>query len=361
MLEITNRDELHQIISNLFNNSLTQNLWRKISGIFSRIPGLRGIFVPFWLSSLLMIILCTSISFFVAWILGTVTAFSLEYRYILLVSSWLWTSTILADWQIKKSMEVIGSQLPNMLELSHENDIMRWVKLVTDQRREAFTVIILFLIIEISWIVGMGMDFSEPVSWAFLTLVTIGFAIAILHGTWVGYIVIFYSYYFKQLKLNLFQDNPSSTVSLQILHRNSGQLLLVVALIVTLGIPIGAFSNMFRVSLVILSAVGIGIPLLIFYIATENAFSNHIRDAKYRRMTQLQKQIFDLEMKKDATNVDKVKLIRELLDFHEQIKRTPNSLVNVDSLLNLLGSLALPFLGALLNILDIWKKLFGKP
>jgi hypothetical protein len=229
------------------------------------------------------------------------------------------------------------------------------------RRREAITAMIFFLIIEIGWIIGMDLDFSNPVSWAFSTLVSIGYAVSVLHGTWVVYIVSFYSYYFKQWELNLFQDNPSGTVSLQTLHRNSGQLLLVIALIVTLGVPAGVFSNMFRVSLLIMSAVGIGIPLLIFYISTENAFSKHIRKAKYHRMAQLQKQISDLEKKKVATNVDKVKLIRELLDFHEQIKRTPNSLVNLDSLLNLFGSLTLPFLGALLNILDIWKNLFGKP
>ena len=361
MSEIANRDELSQVISNLFNNSLNQILWRKINGVFSRVLGLRGIFIPFWLSSLILMILCIAVSYFVAWILGAITAFSLEYRYISLEALWLWTTLILSDWQIKKSIEVIGSQLPGMLESSSEKDLMKWVKLATDRRREAITVIVFFLIIEIGWVIGIDMDFSKPVSWAFLTLVSAGFAISVPHGPWVLYIISFYSYYFKQLKLNLFQDNPSGTVSLQILHRNSGELLLVLALIVTLGFPAGAFSSMFRIVLVIMSAVGVGIPLLIFYIATENAFSKHIREAKYRRMTQLQKQISDLEKKKVATNVDQIKLIRELLDFHEQIKGAPNSLVNIGSVMNLFGSLALPFIGALLNVLDIWNTLFGKP
>jgi hypothetical protein len=308
-----------------------------------------------------MMIFCILTSFFVAWILGAITIFSLEYRYISLVALWLWTSLILSDWQIKKNLKVIGAQLPDILEHSSANDMMGWVKLVTNRRREALTVMIFLCMVEISWIVGINMDFSQPVSWAFLTLVSIGLAVSILHGTWVLYLILFYSHFFKQLKLNLFQDNPSGTVPLQVLHRTSGQLLLVLAIIVTLGLPASAFSSMFRVTLVVMSAVGVGIPLLIFYIATENAFSNHIRDAKYRRLAQLQKQISDLEMKEVETNADRVKFIRELLDFHEQIKRTPNSLVNVDSLLNLLGSLALPFLGALLNILDIWKKLFPSP
>jgi hypothetical protein len=360
MSEFTGRNELHQVINDLFNNSLNQKLWLKISGTISRIPGLQSIFVPFWLSSLLMIILCVLVSLLVAWILGAITAFSLEYRYISLAAFWLWTSLLLSDWQIKKNLKVIGSQLSVMFKPSHEKEFIKWVKFFVNRRREAISATLFFLIIEIGWIIGMDLDFSNPVSWAFSTLASMGYAVSVLHSTWVLYIVLFYGYYVKQLELSLFQDNPSGTASLQILHRNSGELLLVLAIIVTLGIPAGIFSNMFRVSLVIMSAVGIGLPLLIFYIATENAFSNHIRKAKYGRMTQLQKQISNLEMKKDAASVDKVKLIRELLDFHEQIKRTPNSLVNLDSLLNLFGSLALPFLGALLNILDIWKNLFGK-
>jgi hypothetical protein len=179
------------------------------------------------------------------------------------VALWIWTSLILFDWQVKKNLKAIGAQLPGMLDPTYKNGFMKWVKLVTNRRREALTALIFFLLIEISWIIGIDLGFSKSVSWAFLTLVSTGFAVAILHGIWVLYIVLFYSHYFKQLELNLFQDNPSGTVSLQILHRHSGELLLVLALIVTLGLPAGVFSSMFRVSLVIISAAGIGIPLFI--------------------------------------------------------------------------------------------------
>ena len=72
MSEIANRADLNQTINDLFNHSLTYSLWRKVSGIFSRIPGLQGVLMPFWLSALLVMIICVSVSFFVAWILGAI-------------------------------------------------------------------------------------------------------------------------------------------------------------------------------------------------------------------------------------------------------------------------------------------------
>jgi hypothetical protein len=37
------------------------------------------------------------------------------------------------------------------------------------------------------------------------------------------------------------------------------------------------------------------------------------------------------------------------------------SMINLGSVANLLGSLALPLVGALLSIFDVWQKIFGTP
>jgi hypothetical protein len=49
------------------------------------------------------------------------------------------------------------------------------------------------------------------------------------------------------------------------------------------------------------------------------------------------------------------------LEIHEGVRRTPNSLVNVESLVNLFGSLALPLLGGLVKLYEIGKQLLGIP
>ena len=136
---------------------------------------------------------------------------------------------------------------------------------------------------------------------------------------------------------------------------------MVSALIATIGIPISFILNNFTQILLVTSAITLWFPLLAFYAVTEQSFSAQIRSSKDRRLTPLQNQITQLDQRTNILDTETLKRVQALLDLHERIRRTPNSLINVESLLNLFGSLALPLLGVLLNILDIWKKLFGIP
>jgi len=53
--------------------------------------------------------------------------------------------------------------------------------------------------------------------------------------------------------------------------------------------------------------------------------------------------------------------INRLLNLHDRVKATPNAMINANSIINLLGSLALPLLAALLSLLDVWQRLFSTP
>lgn len=101
--------------------------------------------------------------------------------------------------------------------------------------------------------------------------------------------------------------------------------------------------------------------MLVFYIAIERCFSTHIRAAKSNRLAGLQQQISSLELQAQTPDVKTAELIHRLLDIHDRVRRTPNSLVNVESLVNLFGSLALPLLGGLVKLYEILRQLLGIP
>lgn len=123
--------------------------------------------------------------------------------------------------------------------------------------------------------------------------------------------------------------------------------------------PFGFLANGLEIHFV---DVGIAHKREVFGFFTREDLENllYIRqNAKPLNSVEINNSIVD--QKAVLPDVERIKLVRELLEIHKQIKHTSKSLINIDSLLNLFGSLALPFLGALLNILDIWKILFGVP
>jgi hypothetical protein len=110
-----------------------------------------------------------------------------------------------------------------------------------------------------------------------------------------------------------------------------------------------------------MSVVTLWIPLLAFYIATERGFAHHIQMAKNNRISELQGQIAHLENRTKTPDVETAETIQRLLEIHEGVRRTPNSLVNVESLVNLFSSLALPMVGGLFKLYEMWKQFLDIP
>jgi hypothetical protein len=102
------------------------------------------------------------------------------------------------------------------------------------------------------------------------------------------------------------------------------------------------------------------IPMLVLYVLGNQACSHQIVRVKYQRLEELQSRIMKLS---HAENLDKDKIahIKSLIDYHDHVKSSRNSLYSTESFVNLIGSLALPLLGAVLSAIDVWQKIFGKP
>lgn len=362
MSEETRREELRQFIGRMYDESLAYKFWRGISRALSRFPGLGNQDVPLWLSSFFAIVLLVLGSTLFAWAFGVLSPFLWGKSYVLLVSFWLWLAVNLFDWQIKKSLTAIQSQALDMLKLDQgELEVLKWVRFGSSHRLHILFAIIYFVLLPVGWAIGMGFDFSQPLSWALLLHFVLGLGLITPHIVWIGLLIIFYAFHFRLWSFRLFQDNPAGTVSLQILHRCSAQFLLVSALVAAIAIPIGLFAKMLTSLTLILSVILLWIPLLAFYITTERGFSYHIQMAKNNRISELQEQIARLENSTKIPDVETAETIQRLLEIHEGVRRTPNSLVNVESLVNLFSSLALPMLGGLVKLYEMWKQFLGIP
>ena len=363
MSEIADREELRQIVAQMYEELLAWKFWRGIGRIFKWLPGAKKTGMTLWLSSFLVIILSIFLCILLAWLIGAIEFFDrLNLIYIASMSAWIWLTINLAEWQIRQSLNSIQKDALDILELPKgEREMMKWAGFVTNRHNQLVATISFFILICTISTLGMKLDFSHALGWIKFLHLLLGTGWWSFHATWMVVLILFYGYHFRRWPTFLFQDDPASTVSLLNLHRCADQLLMVSALIATIGIPISFILNNFTQILLVTSAITLWFPLLAFYAVTEQSFSAQIRSSKDRRLTPLQNQITQLDQRTNILDTETLKRVQALLDLHERIRRTPNSLINVESLLNLFGSLALPLLGVLLNILDIWKKLFGIP
>lgn len=363
MSEESRREEIRTLVGRVYEESVARKFWQGIGRAISFFPGLRRKVIPLWVSSFVVIAASVLVCFLAAWLAGAHEFFSRgNLNYVFIVSAWLWFSIAIAERQIQKSLASIETQAVGLLELPKgEADAMVWVRLVTSRRNQVMAAILAVLAACVLMSFALRLDLSQPLGWIKSLHLFLGLAWWAFHLTWIGALLIFFGFTFCRWPLRLFQDDPASTLPLLALHRSAGQLLLVSALIAALAIPVGILLNALTSLSSAISVVAIWIPLLVFYIATERCFSAHIRAAKSDRLAGLQQQIASLERQAQTPDVKTAELIQRLLEIHEKVRRAPNSLVNLNSLLNLFGSLALPLLGALVKLYEIGKQLLGIP
>ena len=68
-----------------------------------------------------------------------------------------------------------------------------------------------------------------------------------------------------------------------------------------------------------------------------------------------------IENNQDISQKEPSESVTRLLNLHDRVKSASVSMIDLSSLANLIGSLALPLLAALISILVIWQKIFGTP
>lgn len=167
------------------------------------------------------------------------------------------------------------------------------------------------------------------------------------------------------LKLNiwnlvLYSDDPASSPILLQFSKELRDYILFFAfasaiLLLLVGL-IGALNATITLTMLVI----VWIPMLVLYVLGNQAFSHQIVRVKYERLEKLQSKIMRLS---DAEKLDKdtIAHIKSLIDYHDRVKSSRNSLYSTESFVNLVGSLAMPLLGATLSIIDVWQKIFGEP
>lgn len=175
--------------------------------------------------------------------------------------------------------------------------------------------------------------------------------ISCIQAMWVGYYLFpFYLMFPPQLhryKFDLYAPDPSSSEVVGRLSRLLAFILYVtLAFIVQLMIGLGLLNVLskntvlpgFLISLLVI------LPMVIMYAAGQYHLSDVIIRAKWKMLNEVQTKIEELSGKDEIPDQETLDRLSKLMDYHDRIKSTPNSALNLRVSLNFLNSLILPIL-----------------
>jgi hypothetical protein len=158
-------------------------------------------------------------------------------------------------------------------------------------------------------------------------------------------------------KFRLYSTDPSSSEVVECLSRMFNKTTLLgaeIEAVLTFGLVILGFLQQPSFW------VWIGVSWFILFVnfaAYQSVLTKIITRTKRAKLNDIQAQIEKLELNENISEQRTMDAINRLMDYHDRIKNTPNSAINVRSTLNFINSLLLPVIGFFLGNIEAVMKL----
>jgi hypothetical protein len=94
------------------------------------------------------------------------------------------------------------------------------------------------------------------------------------------------------------------------------------------------------------------VTITAWFIVNQYALTQIATRAKRKKLSEIQAKIEKLEAEEDIADQKTIEAMNRLMDYHDRIKATRNSMLDLRAVLNFLNSLLLPLIGFLLGNLD---------
>ena len=362
MTEMT-RESLREEIEWVYQTSLMRMYWRTIGRGLARLVGKKGE-APAWVSFTVAFVMVQAITTVVRIALKeqdlTSMMLSVQFSYPMLAYCWL--GLMIFQTQVERFINYFKTDIVDSLDLPDSQPaIESWLRSAGARSLQAPITFLFTAWMTILTILVIFGQRNEPAGVSVYIFTTLVFVQLIPHMYWIFAAAITFAFSIRQWKFKLFADDPSRTPVIQTLHRLSSNFLLAIAFLLAvnqlIAFPLGLYSRLYIMSMI----AALWTPTILFFIFRESAFAHLLTNAKLKRLAGIQKQIMEIEHDQDLSQKEPAEAVNRLLDLHDRVKSAPASMINLSSIANLLGSLALPLLGALLSIFDIWDKIIGTP
>ena len=176
-----------------------------------------------------------------------------------------------------------------------------------------------------------------------LTIGTLVFGFLIGGSIYLMFWAVYFMGKISSYGYNLYKTSPAHSEVIYIYRRIFNTALYVIAVWLTILTVVNAFNE-----LAIWLAIGIAwVPTIVLFARSQNSMHQIIRKAKWATLNDLQHQIEEVH-KSDLADKNNLETINRLMNYHERIRVTPNSSLDLKAVLNFINQLTLPFIGFLI-------------
>lgn len=216
------------------------------------------------------------------------------------------------------------------------------------------------------WLISMifvgvifGLVMSTYISWVTggligAGMVVIDFSVGFLFAIpfWVIFKVLTLPNALSGCRLRLYESNPANSEVIQRLLDVLNEYFYMVAIYVAIATVIASIHPYTGIMIWVSLFFGWG-PSITQFLINQRAIRKIIANEKWRNLNYLQEQIRQLQSSNlvDAPE-EKIVRINQLMDLHDRVSTTPNTLLSLNTWANLLQQLILPLLALLLGNID---------
>ena len=163
----------------------------------------------------------------------------------------------------------------------------------------------------------------------------------------------------RRYDMNLFAADPSSSELVSLLSGVLGSVVYFVAVFAAYNTLSAAFIGFF-LPLSIITVFVLWLPIIAMFALNQTSLTSIIRRAKWKTLNEIQAKVERLQATDNFEEKETMEAINRLMDYHDRVKRTRNSAIDLSTTLNFINSLLLPLLAFVIGNLSLVLSLFKK-
>jgi hypothetical protein len=244
----------------------------------------------------------------------------------------------------QRTLETLHDQLLDSLE-SNEGlaSLHNWLRSLSSWKWPILSGL-LYVLFNLTY----GHFFLETTD-APVDIVIVGFSIFIIAGTMLYYLLLFL-FLPGRLSRCHYKLNAWDPVSSEVVSDLSGLFNYIAYMVAFLL----AVITLFTISLVtfeatnLLLAIPTWLVLIAIFVASQIALSRIIKRSKRESLNRVEAQMARLSMSEDPPDKETLETLMRTWDYHERIKGTRDSVLNIKGILNFINTLLIPLLAFLI-------------
>jgi hypothetical protein len=249
------------------------------------------------------------------------------------------------------------NMMDTMESLESMDDFEHWSNDVCNRKNHlAFSIIGGFLvgIYQISILNKTGIDVL--LSTAIGTIVLNTFSIVFLFL--LVYMIVLAAR-IRKYHLKLYTAYPASSEVINRLSDLLGNFVYLVAIYAALLTLLVAIQQLL-ISLGALVVLLFWIPIIGMFFLNQSSLSSIIQRSKWKALNEIQAKVEQLHSSEKLGEKETMETINRLMDYHDRVKKTRNSAIDLSTTLSFINSLLLPLLAFILGNLDLVMNLFAR-